>query len=314
MFMNFYLIYGLNKGLIERKIRDIANRYSIDNNNIIRFNFKDNTMDEIIEEALMNSMFIPNKLIIVETSLKEDNLDVTKFEEYVNHFNKNNYIVFVSYSDKVDTRKKIYKIFLKHGKIEEISNNQLSCLDFVKKLLDENNYKMNSYDINYFIDKVGNNVDNIENELNKLFLYKIDSKIIEKNDIDDISIDNMDNDIFAIADSVVKNNVSLSINLYNEFMNKNYEVTQIIGLLANQFRFLFQVKKLYNKSLNQEEIAKYLDVHPYRVKLAIQNVYSYIEGDLLHYLDRLAILDEKIKMGFIDKNVGLELFLLNKDL
>lgn len=312
--MNFYLIYGTNKNIIERKIKEIANKYEIDNNNIIRYNFKDNQTRDIIEEASMNSMFIQNKLIIVETNLKEDNLNTEELEKYIEHYNKNSYIVFVSYTDKIDTRKKIYKLFLKHGKIEEATLNQNDLYSFIKRLLEENKYEMNNYDINYLITKTGNNIDNIENELNKLFLYKMNNKTIDKVDIDDIVIENIDNEIFTITDAVVKNDIKKSLDLYNEFMNKSYEVTQIIGLLANQFRFLYQVKHLTNNSKNQEEISKYLEVHPYRVKLAMQNIYNYTEKDLLHYLDRLATLDKKIKKGELDKNTGLELFLLNKDL
>lgn len=312
--MNFYLIYGTNKNIIERKIKEIANKYEIDNNNIIRYNFKDNQTRDIIEEASMNSMFIQNKLIIVETNLKEDNLNTEELEKYIEHYNKNSYIVFVSYTDKIDTRKKIYKLFLKHGKIEETTLNQNDLYSFIKRLLEENKYEMNNYDINYLITKTGNNIDNIENELNKLFLYKMNNKTIDKVDIDDIVIENIDNEIFTITDAVVKNDIKKSLDLYNEFMNKSYEVTQIIGLLANQFRFLYQVKHLTNNSKNQEEISKYLEVHPYRVKLAMQNIYNYTEKDLLHYLDRLATLDKKIKKGELDKNTGLELFLLNKDL
>ena len=142
----------------------------------------------------------------------------------------------------------------------------------------------------------------------------MDDKTIDRKDIDEIVIVNEDNDFFAISDAVIKGNKKLSLDLYHEFMHKNYEVLQIIGLVANQIRFLYQVKVLYNRSYNQDEISKYLEVHPYRVKLAINNIYNYNESDLIHYLDRLAILDKKIKKGEIDKNIGFELFLLDKDL
>ena len=146
------------------------------------------------------------------------------------------------------------------------------------------------------------------------YLYKIEDKNITTNDIDDLIITSIDDEIFAITKAVINNDVDASLMLYNEFMKRSYEVTQIIGLLANQFRFLYQVKNLYNNSKYQDEIAKILDVHPYRVKLAINNIYYYTEGDLLKYIDKLAILDRKIKQGDIDKNTGLELFLINKDI
>jgi len=312
--MNFYLMYGTDKGYINKKIDKLIDKYNIDTNNIIRYNFIDYTTDDILEEASMNSMFADNKLIIIESNLKEDNIDSEKIEKYMNNYNKNSYIVIYSVSDKVDTRKKIYKLFSKNGSVEEVVNNKNNAYDYIMESLKENNYNMASSDINYLLSKIGNNIDNIKNELEKLYLYKIEDKTINSNDIDDLIIASIDDEIFAITNAVINNDIDASLALYNEFMNRSYEVTQIIGLLANQFRFLYQVKNLYNNSKYQDEIAKILEVHPYRVKLAINNIYYYTESDLLKYLDKLAILDRKIKLGEIDKNTGLELFLINKDI
>lgn len=312
--MNFYLIYGTDKSYINKEIDNIINKYKIDINDIVRYNFNDNSTDEILEEASINSMFSTNKLIIIESNLKEEKIDTDKIENYMNNFNKNTYIIIYSLTDKVDTRKKIFKLFSKNGKVEEVVNNKNSAYEFVKESLKENNYSMSSSDINYLLSKINNNINNIENELNKLYLYKIEDKIINRSDIDELVVTSIDDEIFALANTVINNEIDNSLKLYNEFINRNYEITQMIGLLANQFRFLYQVKNLYNNSKTQEEISKILDVHPYRVKLAINNIYYYTESDLLHYINRLATLDRKIKLGEINKNIALELFLINKDI
>lgn len=313
MSMNFYLFYGLNRGFINKRVNDIIDKYNIDSNNIIKYNFKDNCIDDVLEEASMNSMFALNKLILIESNLKEE-IDTDKLESYMKNFNPNTYIIITCNIEKVDSRRKLYKLFVKYGKVEELVLNQSNAHDFIKSCVNNNNYKIDNSDISYLVAKVGFNIDNIKSELEKLFIYKIDTKVITREDIDDITIPNIEDEIFAITDAVIKNDVKLSLNLYNEFMNRNYEVTQIIGLLANQFRFLYQVKHLYNNSKYQDEIAKILDVHPYRVKLAINNIYNYSESDLLGYLNKLAILDKNIKTGLVNKNTALELFLVNKDL
>lgn len=312
--MNFYLLYGNDLGYINKKIDKIINEYNIDANNIIKYNFNDYTTDDILEEALMNSMFADNKLIIIESSLKEDNIDAIKLEKYINNYNKNTYIIIYSITDKLDTKTKIYNLFSKNGKVEQVVNNKTNAYDYIINFLRKNNYSMSNSDINYLLSKINNDINNIESELNKLYLYKIEDKIILKKDIDDLVISSIDDEIFAITNAVVNNDIDTSLKLYNEFMNRNYEVIQIIGLLANQFRFLYQVKVLYNDNNSQEEIAKLLEVHPYRVKLAINNIYYYNESDLVKYINKLAILDRKIKIGEIDKNIGLELFLINKDM
>ena len=87
----------------------------------------------------------------------------------------------------------------------------------------------------------------------------------------------------------------------------------MIGLLASQFRFLLQVKILYNKNKTKDEIANILEVHPYRVKLALNSCYYYDRYSLENYLIKLFELDKNIKLGLIDKNIYFELFILNKN-
>ena len=313
MMKNFYLLYGNDNEYINKRINNLINDLHVDINDVIRYNLQEDNITSVIEEASMNSMFNSHKVIIVKFNLKDD-LNIDLLENYMCCYNKDNYIVFYIINDKLDTRKKIYKLFLKYGKIEEVSNNKDNIFKYVKDKISENNYDILYGDISYFISKIGNNINNIDNELDKLFLYKLDDKIINRDDIDNIVVSVMDDEIFAITDAVVNNDVSRSMLLYNEFMNKNYDPIQIIGLLANQFHFLFQVKYLYNQSKSHDEIAKILDVHPYRVKIAVSNLYKYTESDLLHYISRLAVLDKKIKSGQINKSMGLELFLIDKDI
>lgn len=303
--MNLYLFYGNNKTIINNKINNIVDKYNIVENNIIKYDLEDN-LDNIIEEASMISLFGDTKLIIINTTFKEE-LDIDKLEDYLKNYNTNSYLVFVS-NDKIDTRRKLYKLITKYGTVEDVSNDNNYIRSYIKEYIKD--YKI---DINYFLSKVNDDLDNIKNELDKLMLYKLEDKNITNNDIDDLVISNIEDDIFALTDSVINRNIDRSLELYNKFMEKNYEPIYIIGLLGNQFTLLYQVKKLYNMGKNNNDIASILNVHPYRVKLAIQNSYYYTESDLIKYIYKLANLDKNIKTGNIDKTLGLELFLINKD-
>ena len=304
--MNLYLFYGDNKTIINDKIKKMIDKYNIEENNVIEYNLENN-LENIIEEASMNSLFGDNKLIIIKTSFKED-IDVNKLEEYINNYNEHTYLIFVS-DGKPDTRKKLYKLLSKYGNLEEIKSTDDYIKNYTKEYIKD--YKI---DINYFLSKVSDNLDNITNELDKLMLYKLEDKNITNKDIDDLVIYNVEEDIFSLTDSVIKKDNERTLKLYNEFINKSYEPIYIIGLLGNQFTLLFQVKKLYNMGKTNNDIATILGVHPYRVKLAIQNNYYYTEEDLIKYIYKLGYLDKNIKLGNIDKFLGLELFLINKDI
>jgi DNA polymerase-3 subunit delta len=81
-------------------------------------------------------------------------------------------------------------------------------------------------------------------------------------------------------------------------------------MIANQIRIMYQTKELYKRGYTEKDIASNLDIHPYRIKLALEKSREYESSKLLNYLNELADLDINIKSGLIDKKLGLELFIL----
>lgn len=149
----------------------------------------------------------------------------------------------------------------------------------------------------------------LENECEKLMLYKDDTKSIEEADVDCMVVKYDFDNVFELTDAVIKKDVDKSLTLYNEMIKRNEEPIKIIVLLANQFRLIFQSKTLSMKGYNDMQIASELGVHPYRVKLAKEAKIK--EKETLYYINLLADLDIGIKMGKINKEIGLELFLIN---
>lgn len=312
---NFYLIYGDDNGLVENQVTEIINKLKIDKDNIVTYSLNNTSMEDIILEASMFSMFGTNKVIIVNDANcfkdKVDNIEV--LEEYFDKYNHDNYLIF-TLNGKPDTRKKVYKLMDKMGSVIAVKNDRDYLYNYVNKYIIDNNYQMSSNNIIYFLSKVGSDINNIKNELDKLMIYKDNDHNILKEDIDEMVIVNIDDEIFALTDAVINGDISNSMRLYNFFINHNYEQVQIIALLGSQFHFLFQVKRLYNQGKYKDNIAKILEVHPYRVKLALGKIYSYSEELLLSYISKLADMDKNIKLGKIDKGLALELFLINKDM
>ena len=86
---------------------------------------------------------------------------------------------------------------------------------------------------------------------------------------------------------------------------------KIMILVANQFRIMYQVKVLSQDGMSEKEIASFLEIHPYRVKLAKEKSYSYSFADLRNNLKKLAEIDYQIKSGKSYGNLNFEMFLLN---
>ncbi len=307
-----YLIYSEYNDLLELYINKLIDKEKVSSDSIIKYSLDNDSINDIIEECNTLGLFSLKKIVILESTnaFSSKGKEITELIDYLDNYNKNVILVFKCNLDKVDTRKKLYKKVSSVGKVLCLTKDNNYLVNLVKELLKD--YKMDN--INYFLTVVGTDINNITNELNKLMSYKLEDKHITNNDIDSLCITNNDEEIFALTDAIVKNDIKESIRLYNVFLDKNYEVTAMIGLIASQFRFLLQVKLLYNKGLSNDKIASSLGVHPYRVKLAISNSYYYSKELLESYLIKLFELDKKIKLGIIDKNTAFELFILNKNI
>lgn len=314
---NFYLLYSGDGAILNKEINDLEKKLDISDNDIIYYNIDD--IDGIINEASTIGMFSLNKFIIINMDSyfkdKKDIPNINLLENYFDSYNSNSYLVFVCNSDSIDSRKKIVNLIKKYGIVKKLEVNDNYLNDYVNNYLKDNGYKINNGDVVYFINRVGNNINNVTNELDKLMLYKINDKIINRNDIDLLTVENIDDSIYDLVNCILKNDNEKAIKLYNNFINNGMDVNQIVAIIAAQIRLLYQVKRLYNSGKSNDEIAKILEFKSvYRVKYLLNDSYYYSESDLVKYLSKLADIDNAIKTSNGDGNMLMQLFIIKKDI
>ena len=307
-----YVLYGIQDYLIDKKIQELTK--NIDRLEIDEFDLENNNIKQIIDAASTFSLFSTNKTIIVYNSFvfssnKKgiDDKDINLLQKYIENPNKNTTIIFVVSNDKLDSRKKIVTSVKKNGTVlefNEVKNINTLVNDMIKP------YKITVNQINTLINRVGDNLYILENEITKLKTYKNDDLIITDNDIINVINKSVNTDIFHLIDSIINKNMNEALECYYELIKIGEEPIKILVLLANQFRLMYQVKELSKKGYRIFDIMDLLDQKQYPIQKAIQKGYNYDSKILLEYLNKLADLDIGIKTGKIDKNTGLELFIL----
>ena len=308
-----YLLYGTEKFLIDKEVKNIINKSGIEEINISKYDLELNTLNEILDDANTVSLFSNNKLIIVENAFifnrvqnkKIDNVEI--LEAYLKN-SSDTIIIFIDNNEKIDSAKKLVKLIKEKGIIKEF-NPLKNINSSVKAMFDD--YKISDSSINLLIDRVGNNLELIYQEVEKLKIYKIDDKTIANKDIEDVVVENINVDIFKFVDDIINKNKKSAIKTYKELLKLNEEPIKIVALLASKFRLMYQANKLAKKGYTEESISEILKVHKYPVHLAILSGYKYSSEILLKYLGELADLDIGIKTGEKDKELALELFILS---
>ena len=306
---NIYLLIGNDSNIIENTIKEILSKVEYNTNNKVIYNLKDNSILDIINEANTLSLLPSRKVILVYNSdsiFQSQDEDLIK---YLNNYNKDVYIIFIT--EKSDSRKKIYKEFEKNSKIINItSDNDNYPIEFIKKYLSDNKYKMDSNLIDYLLSRTKNNIDNIKNELDKLFLYKIDDKIITKDDIDELTYNNEDNIMYEFTNAILEKNNNKAISMYHSFIEDNTSIDYLLVSIYNSYKTLYQVKVL-NKDKSISDIAKIIGKKEYFVKKTLERSMDYTERELEDIIKHLSSIDKNYKKGLINPVHTLELTIID---
>lgn len=314
---NNFLIYGEDEFLIKHNINKIVNSKDKDTTSVIYYDMSEVTIEEVLEELNTFDLFDNNKIVICEKSIflssegKKDNYNTDILIEYLEKAKNDNILIITNCN--IDERKKIVKDIKKSCsviKCDKLKDYEVE--DYILKRFNKLGYKIDRNNVKLIFDRVGNDLTIINNEIKKLVMYKLDSKVITEEDILELVPKKIDDNIFDLIDAVVENNKNKIFELYEGLTNYyGEEQTKIMVMVSNQFRLMLQCKVLNSEGKSESEIATFLKVHPYRVKLAIQKSRNIKRETLEKYLLDLANLDINIKSGKINKNMGLELFFLN---
>ncbi len=308
-----YVFYGLNTFLIDReieKLKENRNDFGYE-----KYDLEESNLTDILFHADEINLFSKHQLIVVDNAFifsaankKEGKQDLDGLESYFKNPNPNTTLVFRINKEKLDERKKIVKLAKEKGYLKEY--NQVDALDkIVLQMLDD--YTMDKETLSFFLHRVGKDLSLLEQEIKKIKLYKAEEKEITKEDISNLTSQNLNTDIFNLIDAIILKRKQEAITCYHEMLKLGEEPIMILVLLANQFRMIYQVKKLYQMGYSEKDISSKLKVHWYPVRKTLGRMQEYKEEQLLEYIYQLASLDVAIKKGEIEKEISLELFILN---
>ena len=174
----------------------------------------------------------------------------------------------------------------------------------------EMGYKIDYQSINEISSRLSGNTKVIDSELEKLYLYKLNDKVINLEDVKNVITKYEDNNVFKLVDAVIKKDKRKIFNLYKESLNNKEEPVVILTMLANQFRLMYECKVLYEKNMSFKDIASLLKEHPYRVQLSVGNSNNVSKKELKRIILKLAETDYQIKTGITEGSKALEAFFI----
>lgn len=311
---NLYLIVGEDQELVNFYLNKIMNEIGLDEDKKINYDMNTSSISDILDEVSMISLFSSEKVVIGY------NFDISKISDndrdylirYLNNNSSNDrYIILIA--GKVDGRSKDYKIFKDKFKIIDLFqvDNDKDIYKYIEDYIKDRGYKIDKYNLDYLVELLGNDINNINNEIDKIILYLSDDKVISREVIDKLVSDNIDNIMYEFTNAVLDRDYEKISKMYNDFKIENVGYDYLIGSLGNALRGALVVKMLYNQGSSNSEIAKFIGKKEFYVKKMLERLYNYTVDDLCILIDKLGIIDREYKSGKSNIDM-LELYLLGK--
>jgi len=273
-------------------------------------------LDTIIN-ACETLPFMADKRLVVVKDLSilngrsDDNIDEDRFLEYIKKMSETTCLILYC-RNGLDKRKKIYKYINKTGKAFEF--NHLMGRDlytWINQTVEHQGKKISYNAIGYLVDRVGNDLNDISNELKKLISYVGPSREIDIKAIDQIVTPTLEQSIFQLVDAIGEKRSSQALMVLGNLINDGGQAAfPILAMIARQFRLILQCKEYREKGYNQNIIATKLNQRPFVIKKCLSQARNFTIEQLKKGLELCLQADYHIKTGKIQDSMALELIII----
>ena len=309
-FKQIYLLYG-EEAYLKKQYKDRFVRAMIpegDTMNYTYFEGKNTNPKEIIDLAETLPFFAERRLIVLENTgfLKNANPELA---DYLKEMPESTNLIFVE--EELDKRGKLYKAVKTKGHIVELKRqDERTLIRWILGLAKKEKKQMTESAARYFLGKVGNDMENIQKELEKLFCYCLERDLVTVADIDEICTTQITNHIFDMVDAVAVGEQKKALNYYYDLIALKEPPMRILFLMIRQFRILMEIKELERLGYGQKDMASKAGIMPFLVGKYRAQARAFSGKELRQIVEAGVQTEENVKTGRMTDVLSVELFLV----
>lgn len=310
-FKQMYLLCGDEPFLVNNYKKRL--REAIAGDDTMNFNYfegKSPDVREIISLADTMPFFSERRLILIDGS----GFFKGAPEELVNYLPQMpDTTCMIFCESEVDKRNKLYKKVKDMGYVAELNKqNSDQLMKWAAGILAKDGKKITKQVMEYFLERTGDDMENIRTELEKLICYTMDREVITKEDVEAVGTVHVTNRIFDMVSAIVAGNTRKAMDLYEDLLTLKEPPMRILFLIARQFNQLLQVKELAAKGSDKSVIASKLKVPPFAAGKLMVQAKAFSREQILSYVQLCVESEEAVKTGRLSDRMAVELLIARK--
>ena len=309
-FKKVYLLYGAERYLIRQYRDKLKNALASpdDTMNFSSFEGDDINVKEIIDLAETLPFFADRRVILLEDS-KLFKKGGDELGEYMEALPETTYFVFVE--EEVDKRSKLFKAVTKCGNaIEFGKQTDETLMKWVGGRISREGKNITQAAYQSFIAKTGTDMQNIEKELEKLLCYTMEKDVIEPEDVEAITTEQISNKVFEMVDAIASHKQKHALDLYYDLLALKEAPMRILFLITRQFQILLTVKVMNNQGFGNKEIAAKAGCPEWAVRKYQGQAKSFSLEKIKQAIEDGVSYEEAVKTGKMNDQMAVEMFIV----
>jgi DNA polymerase III subunit delta len=310
--MLFY-VHGTDHYRIKEKINELKTGFvkKRDKANLNTVNLDGEKIDlsHLIQEVMTTPFLGEKKMIVVKNiwKNKKAHAELAKFlKEKIDAFD--NILVLADLLDsekhkKFGPRGAIFTLLTKQQycwQFNLMNNRELS--DWVSTYTKKNDIKIDRDASQRLIISSGNDLNQLTSELSKLSAFA-NGKNITSDDLDSLINTKLDENIFDLIDALGQKNKKRAIELIDSQLKGGNHPLMLLKMFVRQFKIILQVVDGANNTK--------LKLHPFVFQKASGQARNFQASELLKIYQDLLKIEVKIKKGYENPQLLLDLFVAN---
>ena len=310
-FNQVYLLFGDETFLVSNYKKRL--REAIAGDDTMNFNYfegKNLDVKELISLADTMPFFSERRLILVDGSGFFKSAP-DELVDYLAQMPDTTCMIFCE--SEVDKRNRLYKKVKDVGYAAELNKQTADQLmNWAAGILAKDGKKITKPVMEYFLDRTGDDMENIRTELEKLICYTMGRDVITKEDVEAIGTVHVTNRIFEMVSAIVAGNTRKAMDLYEDLLTLKEPPMRILFLIARQFNQLLQVKELAGKGNDKGAIASKLKVPPFAANKLMAQAKAFSREQILSYVELCVESEEAVKTGRLSDRMAVEVLIARK--
>ncbi|TGY98152.1 DNA polymerase III subunit delta [Petralouisia muris] len=309
-FQPAYLLYG-DESYLKRQYKQKLQQAlspSGDTMNVAYYEGKGCNLGEIIDLAETLPFLADYRLILIENSGCFKGA-CEELAEYMKHVAETTVFVFVE--EEVDKRSKLYKAVKGAGRAVEFARQKEGLLiQWILTRLKRENKKITQPVMHLFLEKTGNDMENIDRELEKLFCYTLEKEVISAEDVEAVCTGQATGRIFEMVNCIAEGKRRQALELYYDLLALKEPPMRILFLIARQFQILLQVKELGAQGYDHKFISSKAGIPEFTVRRNLSQAGRFTPEQLKQAVLRCVQAEEDVKRGNLNDRMAVELLIV----